>query len=229
MTGLIIGSMAPDFEKFIRMRAFDAYSHTWKSIFYFSLPVALILAFLFHLIVRDVLIEHLPAFLQRRLIKLRNFDWVQYFRNHYGMIILSIITGTVSHIAWDAFTHADGRFVKWLPFLQKPVTIRGIEMQLYSVLQLGFSILGLIIVIYAFFHLPALPVRNTHTSAVRKLRYWIVFTLIAFFIFILRYVIGNTPRHLPDFIVIMISAGLLSLLITSSLFKKYMYPSSVHL
>lgn len=225
MTGLIIGSMAPDFEKFIRMTAYDAYSHTWKSIFYFNLPVALAVAFIFHLVVRDTLIEHLPGFLQRRLLKLKGIDWAAYFRKNYGIVILSIIVGTVSHIGWDAFTHADGRFVNWLPLLKANLTVGGHQMKVYNVLQLGTSVLGLLVVLYAFFKLPVLPVHHTNNNVNQKLRFWSAFTLIAFVIVVVRYVVGYHLSYLSNFVVVMISAGMLSLVITTSLFKKNGYLS----
>ena len=225
MTGLIIGSMAPDFEKFIRMTAYDAYSHTWKSIFYFNLPIALAVAFIFHMIIRDPLIDNLPAFLQTRVIRLKNINWFAYFRSNYWIVILSIIVGTVSHIAWDAFTHIDGRFVRWFPVLNSEVDIRGHEMRVYSFLQMGTSVLGLIIILYAFFRLPERPVLNSEGAVYRKLRYWAVFTLIALAIAVIRYVVGYHLSYLANFIVVAISASMLSLLITSYLFKNTQSPS----
>lgn len=59
-TGLITGSMAPDCEKFLRLRLASGHSHTLGSVFYFSCPVALLLAFAFHLLVRKPLLTHLP-------------------------------------------------------------------------------------------------------------------------------------------------------------------------
>ena len=223
MTGLIIGSMAPDFEKFIRMSAYDSFSHTWRSIFYFNLPLSLVLAFLFHNIVRDVLIDHLPVYFQRRLIRFRGFDWVSHFRSRYVVIILSIIIGTVSHIAWDAFTHIDGRVVRWLPFLTAYLSVGELRIEVFNFLQLSTSVLGLLVVWYAYFLLPVRPVKSTKVKGSEKLRYWIAFTLSACAIAILRYVFGHHLSYLTNFIVVTISAGLLSLVITSSLFKKQVY------
>ncbi|GAB3536701.1 DUF4184 family protein [Pontibacter brevis] len=219
MTGLIIGSMAPDFEKFIRMQAYDAYSHTWRSIFYFNLPIALILAFLFHLVVRDQLIDHLPAFLQKRFIRFKNFDWKKHFRKHYVVIILSILVGTVSHIAWDAFTHRDGLFVRWFPVLLEYMSIGPVSVGIFNFLQISFSIIGLLVVLYVLFTFPEKRVQNLPGSTSRKAWFWVVFTLIAFVITVIRYVVGYHLSYLSNFVVVMISAGLLSLLITSLLFR----------
>ena len=59
-TGLVIGSLTPDFEYFIRMKVQSIYSHTLLGIFWFDLPLAILLAFLFHSLVRDTLFFNLP-------------------------------------------------------------------------------------------------------------------------------------------------------------------------
>lgn len=62
ITGLIIGSLTPDFEYFIRMKLSSEYSHTISGVFLFDLPLGIILTFLFHGIVRNKLIDNLPRF-----------------------------------------------------------------------------------------------------------------------------------------------------------------------
>lgn len=47
MTALVIGSMAPDFEYFFRMRAQSYYSHRWSGMFWFDLPWLLFLPLFF--------------------------------------------------------------------------------------------------------------------------------------------------------------------------------------
>ncbi|MCC9167710.1 DUF4184 family protein [Pontibacter harenae] len=220
MTGLIVGSMAPDFEKFIRMSTYDAYSHTWKSIFYFNLPIGLLLAFLFHVFVRDELIDHLPLFLQRRLIQFKGLNWVGYFRKNYGIVILSILIGTVSHIGWDAFTHIDGRFVRLFPILEKELVFKSFKMEMFNFLQNGSSLVGLLVIFIAFFMLPALPVPKPKTSQFRKLSYWVVFLLIAFSVLVLRYKLGDSLNYVVSLIIVSISASLISLVITSMLFRR---------
>ena len=50
MTTLIIGSMSPDFEYFLRMKIKSDMSHTLLGIFYFDLPITLIIALSFTLL-----------------------------------------------------------------------------------------------------------------------------------------------------------------------------------
>ena len=219
MTGLIIGSIAPDFEKFMRMRAYDNYSHTWESIFYFSLPLSLILAFLFHQLVRNTLIDHLPTVLQKRLVSYKDFNWVQHFKKYYVVIILSILVGALSHILWDAFTHNDGRFVKWIPILKNKIVIGSFSMSVYNFLQMFTSVLGAMIIIIALLILPRYKITE-QVPVKAKLKYWIIITVLAFIIVVIRYIFGYHLRYLTNLVVSIIGAGFLSLLITSYLFTK---------
>ena len=58
ITGLVIGSLSPDFEYFIRMKIESNYSHTFWGIFYFDLPLGIMLTFIFHNIVKNELFEN---------------------------------------------------------------------------------------------------------------------------------------------------------------------------
>src|SRR5665647_2066569 len=48
LSALIMGSMTPDFEYFIRMKDASKYGHTWTGVFWFDIPMGLLLIFLFH-------------------------------------------------------------------------------------------------------------------------------------------------------------------------------------
>ena len=67
LTALVAGSLSPDFEYFLRMQIHSSHIHTLWGLLYFDLPLGLILAFLFHNIVRDPLLDNLPGFLRRRV------------------------------------------------------------------------------------------------------------------------------------------------------------------
>ncbi|QMU27418.1 DUF4184 family protein [Adhaeribacter radiodurans] len=119
MTGLVIGSISPDFEKFFRMSHQDGFSHAWPAIFYFNLPLAILLSFAFHQVVRDSLINNLPLFLIKRLLPFKNLNWLNHFKKHYIIIIFSILVGVTSHLTWDTFTHPSDWFPLLLPYLNQ--------------------------------------------------------------------------------------------------------------
>jgi hypothetical protein len=79
LTALVIGSLTPDFEYFIRMKVQSNFSHTILGVFWFDLPFGILLAFLFHNIVRNSLFENLPLPLRSRFIAFNKFNWNRYF------------------------------------------------------------------------------------------------------------------------------------------------------
>ncbi|RZK24984.1 MAG: DUF4184 family protein, partial [Hymenobacter sp.] len=177
-TGLITGSIAPDFEKFLRLRLASNHSHTLASVFYFSLPVGLLLAFIFHLAVRRSLLTHLPAPLYQRLGRFISFDWLAYFRRYYGGVVFSIIVGALLHLGWDSFTHPSYLVVKLLPKLSEPVGIGGEQTPIFFLVGLVSSVFGLLVIGWSVWRM---PVRSTRTvpSEASLWRYWGVAALVA--------------------------------------------------
>ncbi len=135
MTGLIIGSLTPDFEYFLRMKIQSDYSHTLSGLFWFDLPLGILLTFIFHNIVRNSLFDNLPSTLYTRFASFKKFDWNYYFTRNWFVVIISIIIGAASHIFWDSFTHFDGYFVQTIPDLSKSTDIYGIKIQVLKKLQ----------------------------------------------------------------------------------------------
>jgi len=146
-TGLVVGTMAPDFEYFFRMNIQGIYGHTLLGIFYFDIPVSLMLAILFHGIVKKNLIDNLPYFLQSRFREARTIDFGSYLKDHKLIFILSVILGTITHIVWDGFTHDRQFFVKALPLIYKGRTVDflGAHYPLWYVLQQVSTLIGLMI------------------------------------------------------------------------------------
>src|SRR3982751_1614052 len=83
LTGLVVGSVVPDFEYFIRMRSEKGFSHSIPGVFLFDLPLGLLLCFLFHNVVRNSLFSHLPYFLNSRLSNFKRFNWNIFFVKHW--------------------------------------------------------------------------------------------------------------------------------------------------
>ena len=121
LTGLVIGSLTPDFEYFLRMRIQSNYSHSISGLFWFDLPLGILLAFIFHNIVRDILFDNLPTILKSRVMKFKMFDWNNYFKRNWLVVTISVLIGAGSHIFWDSFTHDQGYFVQTIPVLTNTV------------------------------------------------------------------------------------------------------------
>jgi hypothetical protein len=216
LTGLIIGSLTPDFEYFIRMKIQSSYGHTISGLFYFDLPLGILLAFIFHYIVRNSLFKNLPGLIQNRLSTFLDFNWNQYFLKKWFVVSISILVGAASHLLWDSFTHRSGYFVGTIPFLTARINFFGHIFPVFNILQHSSSIIGGLLLIYAFFKLPV----NAKNNSLIDLKYWIIVIFITISIIAIRFVIGLDYKIIGQTIVTLISAILISLTVTPILIKK---------
>lgn len=199
MSCLVAGSMTPDFQYFLQMKLKGKISHTWHGAFLVDLPIALMLIFIFHLIVKRPLIENLPAYFQSRLMDLYELDFIQAFRKNYVGYLVCLQVGILSHIFWDSFTHSNAYFVDHMEFLTWNVEYEGIpDKPLYRYVQHISTVVGAII-IAVFFHF--LPVRIVRTHF--NWRYWLLVLLFFAVSFLIRWVFGF--RFFGDFVVAFIS------------------------
>lgn len=214
LTGIVIGSMAPDFEYFIRMRVFSSYSHTLTGVLWFDLPVTLILAFLFHLLVRDKLIENSPFFLKKRLYVFKQFQWIKYFRRNFIIVLISSLAGIASHILWDDFTHQYGHFVEAFTVLRQTLSIAGHEIPFFKILQHTSSLLGGLLILYALLRFPSdKSLTNKRTSSI----YWLSVGLVTFTVVALRLLTGLEYTCIGNLVVTTITGGLIGLMLTPTL------------
>lgn len=216
MTGLVIGSTAPDFEYFFRMNIYSAFSHTWAGLFWFDLPLTLLLAFVFHLVVRDRLIENLPPFLAKRLIVFKNFSWTKYFKENFIVVIISTGVGISTHILWDGLTHETGMFVLHFSALKKVFIIAGYEVPLYTILQHASTLVGGLIVLYALMKIPA---DKNHKTAGSIFPFWFSAGAIALMILAIRFLTGLKLEEYGNIIITAISGGLVGVVIMAGLFS----------
>lgn len=144
LSGLIMGSMVPDFEFFLRVTLYGIWSHHLKGIFYFDLPVALILIFVFHIWVRDTLLNYLPKQISGRFQQYKGFDWMSYFRKNYLTVVVSVILGILTHFCWDNFTH-EPNYVSpfYFQILESNLKLGAFTIKLYGLLQILSSFFGL--------------------------------------------------------------------------------------
>ncbi len=117
LTGIIIGSLTPDFEYFLRMKVQSNYSHTINGLFWFDVPLGFLLAYIFHNVVRNCLINNLPIVLQSRFLTYKKFAWNCNLRSKWIITLISLLIGSASHLLWDGFTHSTGHFVQTISVL----------------------------------------------------------------------------------------------------------------
>jgi hypothetical protein len=216
LTGLVIGSLTPDFEYFLRMRIKSNYSHTIDGLFWFDLPLGLLLAFIFHNIVRDSLFNNLPPFLKSRLSPFKQFDWNRHFKQNWIVITISIIIGAASHIFWDSFTHDHGYFVQTIPALQNSVGFLGRQLPILKILQHSSTLLGGLVIAFALYKLPTNKTEKENIN----LKYWTILAGLTLTIIAVRLLSGLDPKQYGNVIVTGISAVLISLTITPWLTRE---------
>ncbi len=170
--------MTPDFEYFIRMRMQGDHGHTLPGILYFDLPVGLVLVFSYFLLVRDPLVNNLPAPVRERMSPIKKADWLTFFRRNWWVVVLSILAGAASHVLWDSFTHNSTFITRNLPLLRRHVLFFFEDYPAYHILQHVSTGIGLAIVITSFFCLP----RNSFEAKYSR-GYWpgIIVTFLVIF------------------------------------------------
>jgi hypothetical protein len=210
LTGLVIGSLTPDFEYFLRMRIKSNYSHTIDGLFWFDIPLGLLLAFIFHNIVRDSLFDNLPTILKSRFSEFRQFDWNGYFKRSWFVVTISILIGAASHILWDSFTHDHGYFVQTIPALQNSVDFLGGQIQILKILQHSSTLLGGLVIVFAIYKLPTNKTEKENIN----LKYWTIFAGLTLTLIATRFLSGLELKQFGNVIVTAISAGLISLILT---------------
>lgn len=216
LTGLVIGSLTPDFEYFIRMRIQSDYSHTLSGLFLFDLPLGIFLTFIFHNIVRDSLFENLPTILKSRLSKFKLFNWGNFFKNNWLVVTISVLIGAASHLFWDSFTHDHGYFVKNIPALTDTVDLLGRQIPVFKILQHSSSLLGGLAIVFATLKIP--PDKNITGQFNQK--YWGILTTLTLTIIVVRVLSGLDFKLYGHVIVTAISAGLFSLILTPWLTRQ---------
>jgi len=215
ITGLVIGSMAPDLQSYFT-DGDKSQTHTWWAILWFCLPVSLVLSFVYHLAVREMFISHLPRFFQLKFIRYKDLDWLKVFRRNWVVIIISILAGAASHLFWDSFSHFNGFFISGNRSLQGNAQIGGKSIEIPFLIQYLNSLIGLIIIAIAILQVPRC--RNVRIRIVIG-KYWLVLLIISVILLLFRLESMESTK-LDDLLTTGISTVAVALMITSLLFKQ---------
>lgn len=216
-TALVAGSIVPDFEFFFQMREVENIGHHWYGIALFDFPVALLFCFLFHNLLRNLLVANLPPSLNRRFGNIADFNWNLYAAAHKFKVAYSLFAGIASHILWDGFTHYDGFFVALIPALSANSGMANLPV--YFLLQVLFSILGMGVLAAGVFRMP-MPF-GTEIRAGKNRLYWPLFSLVLTAILIIR--LGLWPEYNSFWGVFMAAMGAIcyTWLLVSLVFNFY--------
>jgi hypothetical protein len=132
------------------------------------------------------LFDNLPAFLKDRFSVYKKFDWWRYFLKNWAIVLVSIIIGAASHLAWDGVTHNTMFYVNQAD-LSTMLKIGRINLAGYKFLQLASTVVGGLVVIYSIFAL-----RRIHQPKTKiDYRYWALVWFITFSALLLRFAKGH--------------------------------------
>jgi len=115
LSALVIGSMAPDFQNFLPFDVDRGESHSLAGMFWFCLPLGMLLYLAFHLLLKKPLHELLPPAIAA-LPAIRQ-SGPRLPSASGPTIVLSLLLGTLTHLGWDALTHQSFLSVAIFPFL----------------------------------------------------------------------------------------------------------------
>jgi len=220
MTALIIGSIAPDFEYFLRLRFLSNFSHFIPGIFWFDLPVTIILCFIFHLLIKKSLLNNLPKAIYGRFTNLLEVNWNKYFISHIPIIIYSALIGISIHIAWDALTYKQGYFMISIDFLNNYISITGYKLHFYKIFKYLSDTAGTIYIFYIIFKIPV------NKEVIRKNKYiWIYWTgtiIITSTVLLIRFLTGLKWEMENSIIIISISGFMIGITIMGIAYLVWM-------
>jgi hypothetical protein len=214
LSALVVGSMMPDFEFFLRLSSERTIGHTLAGVLTFDLPAGLIIVLLFHCCIKFPLLSLFP-----KSHRLRLYPVAKKFTLSIKTILLSIaavILGTLSHIGMDLFTHSDSILVQHIPFLRYPVmTLSFGTVHVYFLLQYLISILGTGVMVFWYIQwyknaLPAVKTIPHGFKGVQSNRIWFsigMFTLTGGLSWGLINVVHSDPFSLKDTLKCFITAS----------------------
>lgn len=214
LTGLIVGSVVPDFEYFIRLKVFSIYSHKWAGLFWFDLPMAILLTFVYHDIVRASFLNNLPNALNLRFFQFNKFNWNQYFVQNVPVVIISILIGGASHLFWDSFTHINGYFVvKWS--MAGQASLFGMQIPLYKMIQHISTIVGGAVIIVVVCRMPVEKISKSD----RIWPYWFIAIGVALVVVALRLTFSLGFHQYWNILVTAISGTILGVIMASIFYQ----------
>ncbi len=228
LTGLILGSMSPDFEYFMALEPRETIGHSLEGLFRIALPFSVTLALIFHYMIKEPLAACLPSAggLDARAKELiKKYEWKLRTIKDLLLFLLSVSIGFGSHVFVDAFTHRSGYFAARIVLLQEEL----LGFPVYKLLQHGLSLLGLslqVIFLYIIFHKIKLDESPGPASISRaaKIGYWSITSGIMILTVFLKLTLSDSPNLIGMLVVSSITGCLLGLWVASILIGPWIVP-----
>lgn len=217
---MVLGSMSPDFEYFLRGMPYGEIGHTFIGFIAFNLPIVVIIYFIYQTCIHRTLFSHLPSIIQGTYSqKTSSTRMLKVF-----VFLYSTLFGMLTHVVWDSFTHLGGFMVKNISILTYTVHIFNFNIPIFKFLQHGSTIVGITAIIsYMYFRAAKNKYDNVgNTKRKQKWMYWSQIVLLTTLLFCLWYLIDKVTIESYGIIVVrIIDSALISLLIVSLYFNRF--------
>jgi hypothetical protein len=144
---LVIGTLSPDFEYLLRLAPTGRFAHSLLGLVVFCVPVSLLVWGMWRAIVRPAFARLLPPGMAVGMSECAR-GTPRSVAALVGLGALAALLGALSHVAWDAFTHANGSAVAHLPVLRGEASLGGLlGVRWYRVLQHASSVAGMGVIV----------------------------------------------------------------------------------
>lgn len=219
-SAMVLGSMAPDFEYFLRGQPLGEIGHTFSGFLLFNLPLVTVIYYLYHIFVHQTLFNHLPVFLQDFTSGKRDS------RIPLKVIVFgySALFGMLTHVIWDSFTHKNGFMVMRLPVLNNTLSLVGYDIPMYKLLQHGSTLFGITLIVIYMSYRACSQKKPDHAATIstkRKIVFWSLLFLLTIVILLLWYLIDYISIQSYGIAVVRIIDSFLVSLLILSIFLKY--------
>jgi hypothetical protein len=170
-SALVVGSMAPDVPYFVPLPASRGLSHSLTGIVTVDVVLGLVVFAVWQAVVAAGVVAIAPSGLGRRL----GPDQPAGLRRHFGsaraagLVVMSLVVGGVTHVAWDAFTHPDEWGTRHVAVLRESFG----PLPLFKWAQYGSGVFGAAVLAGAAIRwwraTPPIPASGAHPAAERRL------------------------------------------------------------
>jgi hypothetical protein len=141
LAALVVGSIMPDVPLFLPLGLNRNVTHSAIALLWFCLPVGVLSYLLYDRVLDRPLRALMPEGVRRRLAHVgrdaRPPVWSP-------SVLVSLLAGAATHVAWDSFTHGGSAGVELFPVLETRLfTVSGYTAYVFSVLQHLSSAVGM--------------------------------------------------------------------------------------
>jgi hypothetical protein len=141
LSALVVGTMTPDFEFFLRLRPLSLWSHSLVGLVAFCLPVGLLVLAAWEWVAREPVRDLLGLRAEPR-------TWPPgAARGWWLRAAAAVLVGAVTHLTWDGFTHGGYWGAELVPALREPAfQVDGRGMPWFNLLQHASTLVGGLVV-----------------------------------------------------------------------------------